>query len=293
MQIRLLLFLLTFLSLKSVAATRIDSIGTESNNGKKIIIHKIEAKETYYSLGRKYHVSPKDIISFNNNTALHIGTIIKVPTERPYTAASSSVPANIPSQIAEDPLIDYKVGPKETLFAIAKRFGTTIEEIKKLNHLKSNSLSIGQLIKVPGKSSDTPPKKEESKPTVVYVPTTTVQDNTVVADNDSTDSDKQRVHTNRYGLREIDERGVAVWIADENLDSTKMLVLHRTAPVGTIIKITNPMTDRSTFAKVVGRFTENETTKDVVIVVTKATADLLGALDKRFQVSLVYGVPNE
>jgi hypothetical protein len=44
---------------------------------------------------------------------------------------------------------------------------------------------------------------------------------------------------------------------------------------------------------VVGKFTENESTKDVVIVITKATADMIGALDKRFQVNIVYGVPHE
>jgi rare lipoprotein A (peptidoglycan hydrolase) len=72
-----------------------------------------------------------------------------------------------------------------------------------------------------------------------------------------------------------------------------MLALHQTAPIGTVVKITNPMTGKSTFAKIVGKFTENESTKDVIIVVTKAAADLIGVLDKRFQATLVYGVPNE
>lgn len=49
------------------------------------------------------------------------------------------------------------------------------------------------------------------------------------------------------------------------------------------------MTNRSTFAKVVGKFTENETTKDVIIVMTKAVADAVGALDKRFFCTLTYG----
>jgi rare lipoprotein A (peptidoglycan hydrolase) len=72
-----------------------------------------------------------------------------------------------------------------------------------------------------------------------------------------------------------------------------MLVLHRTAPIGTVIKITNIMTNRTTFAKVVGRFTDSEQTKDVIIVMTKNVAQSLGALDKRFQVNLSYGAPNE
>jgi hypothetical protein len=97
----------------------------------------------------------------------------------------------------------------------------------------------------------------------------------------------------KYGLHETTERGIAVCISDENLDGSKMLALHRTAPIGTVIKVTNPMTQKSTFAKVVGKFTENDSTKNVIIVLTKAVADLVGALDKKFQVSLMYGVSNE
>src|SRR5690606_21792280 len=106
-------------------------------------------------------------------------------------------------------------------------------------------------------------------------------------------SDRLKLPPARYGLREVDERGVAMWIADENMDNTKMMALHPTAPIGTVVKITNTMTGRSTFTKVVGKFNMNESTKGVIIVVTKAAAEIIGALDKRFQASIVYGVPNE
>ncbi len=92
----------------------------------------------------------------------------------------------------------------------------------------------------------------------------------------------------KYGLNQIDEKGTALAITDPDLDPNKMLVLHRTAPIGTVIKITNPMSNRSTFAKVVGKFSENESTKDAIIVMTKAVADALGALDKRFFCNLTY-----
>jgi hypothetical protein len=106
-------------------------------------------------------------------------------------------------------------------------------------------------------------------------------------------SERLRLPPARYGLREVDDRGIALCLADESLDGSKMLALHRTAPIGTVVKVTNTMSNKSTFAKVVGKFTENESTKDVIIVITKSTADLIGALDKRFQVNIVYGVPNE
>src|SRR6202012_2129333 len=121
-----------------------------------------------------------------------------------------------------------------------------------------------------------------------------------VAKRDSTsvvilnkDSSDRKVNPNRFGLFEKNEKGVATWMDDPGLDSNKKLVLHRTAPIGTVIKITNPMTNRTTFAKVVGRFADSEQTKDVIIVMTKNVADALGALDKRFHVNISYGSPNE
>jgi hypothetical protein len=82
-------------------------------------------------------------------------------------------------------------------------------------------------------------------------------------------------------------------MTEEGLDPSKKLALHRTAPIGTVIKITNPMTGKTTFAKVVGRFTDSESTKDAIIVVTKNVSESIGALDKRVHVNISYGSPNE
>ncbi len=257
-----------------------DSIGVENDNGKQVILHKVAPKETYYSIGRLYNVRPKDLIETNKVKTLQPGITLRIPTERPYLLNTDRT--TVQENSAD--LIDYKVGPKETLFAIAKRFNTTIEEIKRINNLKNNSLSIGQIIKVRHGGTSIaalPPAPEIISPVVKQ------------EEPDSATEDQAKIHPNRYGLTERAEQGIAVWITDENLDSNKMLALHKTAPIGTVIKVTNPMNGKSTFAKVVGKYTENETTKDVIIVITKATADLLGALDKRFRVNIDYGVPNE
>jgi LysM repeat protein len=264
------------LSFGAIASTSIDSIGVENQNGNQVILHKVERKETYYSIARLYNVPPKNIISQNNNVALQIGLVIKVPTLRSFHQATNPTKTtNPPAQNVE--VIQYKVGPKEYLYSIARRFNTSVEELRKLNNLRSDNLSIGQIIKVPQGQTQTVPAVIATAPTETTLP--------------PTEPEKIKIPTSRLGLSERTERGVAVWIADENLDGSKMLALHRTAPVGTVIKITNPMTERSTFVKVVGKFTENESTKDVIIVITKASADLLGVLDKRFQSTIDYGVP--
>ena len=275
------------------ASATIDSLSVENLNGKKNIVHKVEAKETYYSIARKYNVTPQSVIQFNSNKSLQIGTILRVPTERPFEEStvinvSNKQESNTSAQTA---VIDYKVAPREYLIAIAKKFNTTVEYLKTLNNLSSNSLSIGQIIKVPlSVSSELP----ASPPAIsLDIPKLDQRSINTPVDSSKSASERLKLPVARYGLREVNERGVAIWIEDENLDGTKMLALHQTAPIGTVIKITNPMTGKSTFAKIVGKFTQNESSKDALIVVTKATADLIGARDKRFQAILIYGVPNE
>ena len=275
------------------ASAAIDSLSVENLNGKKNIVHKVEAKETYYSIARKYNVTPQSVIQFNSNKSLQIGTILRVPTERPFEEStvinvSNKQESNTSAQTA---VIDYKVAPREYLIAIAKKFNTTVEYLKTLNNLSSNNLSIGQIIKVPlSVSSELP----ASPPAIsLDIPKLDQRSINTPVDSSKSASERLKLPVARYGLREVNERGVAIWIEDENLDGTKMLALHQTAPIGTVIKITNPMTGKSTFAKIVGKFTQNESSKDALIVVTKATADLIGARDKRFQAILIYGVPNE
>jgi LysM repeat protein len=175
----------------------------------------------------------------------------------------------------------YKVSAGETLFAIAKRFNSTVEDITAINGLTSTNLTPGQILKV-----------RTGLPEPAPVRPIAVRDATTVALADSSGVDR-RLGANKFGLYEKNEKGVATWIDDPSLDSAKKLALHRTAPVGAVVKITNPMTNRTTYAKVVGRINDNEATKDAIIVMTKNVAESIGALDKRTHVNISYGSPNE
>lgn len=282
-----------FISSSLIAGNLPDSTGVENLNGKKVIIHKVDPKDSYYSIGRRYNATPRSVIEFNKNKPLHPGDEVKIPTDIDFEQPKKKNKINtlisniLPSK--QEDITEYKVGPKETLYSIAKRFNTTVDEIKKLNNLKSDALAVGRIIKVRygAKQKAEPP----AQPVVGPVVNRPADSSTI--DSSGNASDRLKLPAYRYGLREVTERGVAAAIRDDGLDNSRMLALHRTAPVGTIIKITNPMTSKTTFAKVVGKISENATTRDAIIVVNKATADLIGAVDERFQVTLVYGLPNE
>jgi peptidoglycan endopeptidase LytF len=372
------------LNLSAASAITRDSIGVENYKGKKLIVHQVVAKDTYYSIGRRYNVVPKDIMSFNDNKFLQIGVILKVPTNLPFIATAATTtatrkgnqPAVATPATTDGELAEHIVQKKENLNMLAEKYGTTVNEIKRVNNMNSVNLRIGQVLKMPGKpveeqaqareqaqvpavqpkaeetvvktqippenrykktEASTQKKEKEAKPeefiehtvasneTMYSIATrykltmdqlkakNNLNDNSLrvgqkllikgqypaknspLAAETKTDSlnsikdPSLRLPASRYGLNQMDEKGTGMWIADSDLDPSKMLVLHRSAPIGTVMKITNPMTNRSTFAKVVGKFTENESTKDVIIVMTKAVADALGALDKRFYCNLTYG----
>ena len=48
-----------------------------------------------------------------------------------------------------DNYITYTVESGDTLYAIARKYDTTVDAIKKLNNLTSNTLNIGQTLKIP------------------------------------------------------------------------------------------------------------------------------------------------
>ena len=285
-----------------------DSIGIENLNGKKLILHKLDAKDNYYSIGRRYNVAPKAIIDYNNNAPLVIGGTVKVPTEISFVQSSpnptqlqqnkvvaqaqsptpapaaAAVPKTSAMQTDNSGIVtqQYKVSAGETLFAIAKRFSSTVEDITAINGLTSTNLTPGQVLKV-----------RTGLPEPAPVRPVAARDATAVTLSTDSGIVDRRLGANKFGLYEKNEKGVATWIDDPSLDSDKKLALHRTAPIGTVVKITNPMTNRTTYAKVVGRINDNEATKDAIIVMTKNVAESIGALDKRTHVNISYGSPNE
>ena len=50
----------------------------------------------------------------------------------------------------------YVVGNGDTLYSIARRYNVTVDDIKKLNNLNSNTLSIVQILKIPTINNNTP-----------------------------------------------------------------------------------------------------------------------------------------
>lgn len=91
-------------------------------------------------------------------------------------------------------------------------------------------------------------------------------------------------------VRPILETGVASWIMDGESNQNKYYALHRSAPVGTIIKVTNRMNGKSVFVKVVGLLPDSGDNDNLIIKISQAASTKINVLDSRFQAELSYGV---
>ena len=98
----------------------------------------VKSGDTLYGIANKYNTTVDTLKSLNNLTSntLSIGQVLKLPGS---SATSTDT---------------YTVKSGDTLYAIANKYNTTVDALKSLNNLTSNTLSIGQTLKIPSNSSD-------------------------------------------------------------------------------------------------------------------------------------------
>lgn len=114
-------------------------------------VHRVKRGESLSSIARKYKVSVQDIVAYNNmRSKVKVGQRIKIPGKAVSSTNTSKKKRGKKGKISAG---TYKIKSGDTLASIARSSDTTVSELKKLNGFKSNSLKIGQVIKVPHKKT--------------------------------------------------------------------------------------------------------------------------------------------
>lgn len=62
---------------------------------------------------------------------------------------ASYVQAIVSRQVAEDPTTEYHVRSGDSLWTIARRHGTTVDELRDVNQLRGSQIFVGQVLDVP------------------------------------------------------------------------------------------------------------------------------------------------
>jgi LysM repeat protein len=176
----------------------------------------------------------------------------------------------------------HTVKSGESLFSLSKQYGTSIEDLIQWNALTSNNLKVGQSIKV-GRAAGTNAVlvvgEVKTQPTV----TTPAQPTEKV-----TPAKEEVVTPNTSGgFTNTKETGLAEMIPGTEANK-KYLVLHRTAPVGSVIRVKNEENNLTIFARVVGVLPETGDNSKILIKLSQAAFEQLKGVNARFPVEVLY-----
>ena len=107
--------------------------GTTPAPNTGVINYTVKAGDSLWLISRRYGTTVDALKRLNGLTSdlLNIGQVLKIPVTQ------------------STPYLEYTVRPGDSLWTISRRYGTTVEAIMNLNGLTSDSLGIGQILRIP------------------------------------------------------------------------------------------------------------------------------------------------
>lgn len=115
-----------------------DYIGVSTTTDESV--YTVKSGDSLWSIAKRYGVTVNELKSANNLTSntLSIGQKLKIPKTGTDEVETST----------------YTVKAGDSLYAIARKYNTTVDALKSLNNLTTNTLQIGQKLKIPVTGSE-------------------------------------------------------------------------------------------------------------------------------------------
>ncbi|MGB3801959.1 MAG: LysM peptidoglycan-binding domain-containing protein [Lewinella sp.] len=237
-------------------------------SGHLLFDHKLAPRQTLYGAARFYGHSLDDI--YRLNPGLQLG--YKPGTRVTVTIPKGELrPSYTRDSVAWFVPVRYRLSPGETLYGLSRR--TLNQTSDSLLHvlnpgLKAQDLEPGRVLtigylRIDGITADHQVKIEDR-----YI----LQNRGLRVQWDSTMSQRRLKFTT----------GKAAWTTRG--DQSKWMVLHRTAPIGSIIEVEDPRSRKTIYARVVARIPEEVYDSRVVLVVSPRLVKAFGVRDKEFYV---------
>lgn len=194
----------------------------------------------------------------------------------------------------------------DKLFSVATKYKVKVWQLREWNKLTSDILKVNQVLVVEKPSNlianaAKEEKKEAAKPKPVVNPVATVN-KPKTASGPAGDVEKtkptntvvtkplankpQTSVPNAPTGKKYSEQGIAE-VIEAGSSTNKYLALHRTAPVGTLIKIANEANGQSVWVKVIGKLSGSG---DAIIKISPKAFEKLQPKDKRIRASLSYAL---
>lgn len=232
--------------------------------------HTVTAKETLYSIARQYSISVDQLKQWNNLTSdeLKLGQLLFL-TQPKYAAATAPQPSTTLQSVSAT----HTVASKETLYSISRQYGASVDQLKQWNNLTSDELKLGQTLLV------AQPKNTAG---AMVAPTST----TTPTNTSNTTTSTIKISEKVMGADEVREEGGCDLMANTE-NSRKYLAFHRTAKIGSVLKVRNTQNNREVFVRVMGAM-PNDMSSDVLIRISSAAMNRLEAVDGKCTVEVTY-----
>jgi len=240
--------------------------------GQKVFTHIMEPKQTLYSLSKFYGLTLDELYFYNPNNEggqYGAGSRIKIPI--PNRSIIRYKPSDYSPYLYVP--IYYVVKKGETMYHVAQRlFKLPIDTIMDRNNLIEPVLSVGHKLFIGWMDIyGIPDAYRQFKGHPLW---------------QKSYAYKKKYYAAKQRKKEYRRKGPAVFI-NGTKSTSDLLVMHKYAPVGSIVQITNPMKNRTLYAKVIAK-TPPAYDANVEIVVSPRVGKMLGVRDKKFYVKTRY-----
>jgi len=254
------------------------------------VIHTVVAKETWFSIGKKYNLTPKDVAAFNNlsiDKPLEIGQSLKIPLTKSNFSQD-------PSGSVDDLVPVYHiVQEKEWMYRISVNHNKVpIEKLERWNNISRDQAKAGTKLivgffntKNPVTQSvatnDSPRAQTPTRPTPAPVGTPPASSPYTEKDGGYFKTQYDENGKNRTGFSGI-FKSTSGW------NDGKYYALMNNVTVGTIVKVNYPSTNKSIYAKVLGELPDMKESAGLSLRISDAAAKELGAVNNKFNVEVRY-----
>jgi LysM repeat protein len=287
---------------------------------KLYLSHKVAPKENWYSIGRLYNISPKEIAPFNKsslNKPLSVGQELRIPLGESNFSQDGLKSADevfLP--------VYHVVGEKEWMFRISNNHNKVpVANIEKWNSISNDELKpgleliVGWLKVKKGQSAlaskglskisiaaKTPVSTDKKEDVVRRDPLPQDKVISVNPDKDElpnpitkTVSEKSSISYKGGYFRRLYLDGgksstgnAGIIRSTSGWEDGKYYALMNNVPVGTIVKVTFPSTNKSVYAKVLGQLPEMKESNGLSLRISDAAASELGVAINKFYVDVKY-----